>query len=118
MTKVKFKRIKGSSKFDNMINGFDVEGHSGYAESGYDIVCAAVSAITQATILGLMHVVGIGCHSSSDAVKGSLHCDIFGGRYYDYRKAQILFETLKIAIEDIADQYPDYVSMEDDGDGD
>lgn len=118
MTKVKIKRIKGRSKFDNMINGFDVEGHSGYAEAGRDIVCAAISAITQATIMGLMYVIGIGCHCSSDANKGSLHCKIYGGRYYDFRKAQILFDTMKIAIEDIVDQYPDYVSMEDDGDGD
>ena len=29
---------------DNRIDGFVVEGHSGYAEAGADIVCAAVSA--------------------------------------------------------------------------
>ena len=27
--------------------GFDAHGHTGYAECGEDIVCAAVSAITQ-----------------------------------------------------------------------
>lgn len=27
--------------------GFEAEGHTGYAEEGSDIVCAAVSALTQ-----------------------------------------------------------------------
>ena len=30
---------------DDRITGFSVSGHSGYAEAGKDIVCAAVSAI-------------------------------------------------------------------------
>ena len=30
---------------DERITGFSVSGHSGYAESGADIVCAAVSAV-------------------------------------------------------------------------
>ena len=29
---------------DGRIDGFVVEGHSGYAEAGSDIVCAAISA--------------------------------------------------------------------------
>ena len=30
---------------DDRITGFSVSGHSGYAEAGQDIVCAAVSAV-------------------------------------------------------------------------
>ena len=30
---------------DDRINGFSVSGHSGYAEAGSDIVCAAISAV-------------------------------------------------------------------------
>ena len=32
---------------DGRINGFSVSGHSGYAEEGSDIVCAAVSSAVQ-----------------------------------------------------------------------
>ncbi len=28
------------------VNGFVTKGHAGYAEEGYDIICAAVSALT------------------------------------------------------------------------
>ena len=30
---------------DDRITGFSVSGHSGYAEAGSDIVCAAISAV-------------------------------------------------------------------------
>ena len=41
------------------IIGFAAQGHSGYAESGSDIVCAAVSALTQTCELGLEEVLHI-----------------------------------------------------------
>ncbi|MBQ9855288.1 MAG: ribosomal-processing cysteine protease Prp, partial [Clostridia bacterium] len=48
MTKVVFY-----SDEKGMIWGFEASGHAGYAESGSDIVCAAISALTQATAGGL-----------------------------------------------------------------
>lgn len=33
--------------------GITVDGHAGYAETGRDIVCAAVSALTQTLIAGI-----------------------------------------------------------------
>lgn len=41
MTKVVFFRREGR------LIGFEAKGHSGFAEEGSDIVCAAVSAVTQ-----------------------------------------------------------------------
>ena len=43
---------------DGTLVGYRAEGHTGYAESGSDIVCAAVSALTQATLNGLKEVLG------------------------------------------------------------
>lgn len=37
--------------------GFDAHGHTGYAECGEDIVCAAVSAITQTAAMGVSELV-------------------------------------------------------------
>ena len=39
--------------------GFTASGHSGFAERGHDIVCAAVSALTQTCELGLSDVLGL-----------------------------------------------------------
>lgn len=36
-----------------MITGYKVSGHADYAKAGEDIICSAVSALTQAPLLGL-----------------------------------------------------------------
>ena len=52
MTTVKFA-LNG-----NEIAGFSVSGHSGYAEEGSDIVCAAVSASVQMLEMQIAQVIG------------------------------------------------------------
>ena len=41
---------------DGSLIGYRAQGHAGYAEYGSDIVCAAISALTQATLNGLKNV--------------------------------------------------------------
>lgn len=41
------------------IIGFDISGHSGYAEAGQDIVCAAVSSAAYMTVNTITDVMGI-----------------------------------------------------------
>ena len=45
---------------DSRLDGFVVEGHSGYAEAGADIVCAAVSAAVGLTECTINEVMGLG----------------------------------------------------------
>ena len=37
--------------------GLTVDGHAGYAESGNDIICAAVSALTQGLVMDVRQLV-------------------------------------------------------------
>ena len=37
----------------NDIIGFSAEGHTGFADRGEDIVCAAISVLTQTAVIGL-----------------------------------------------------------------
>ena len=46
MTKIRY------SIEDGHIN-IDISGHAGYAPAGFDIVCSAISAVTQTALLGL-----------------------------------------------------------------
>ena len=57
MTTIRIFRTEGH------ITAVTVEGHTGYAEEGSDIVCAAVSALTQGALLGIREVAGIGAES-------------------------------------------------------
>ena len=54
MTKITFHSAK------SRLDGFVVEGHSGYAEEGADIVCAAVSAAVGLTECTINEVMGVG----------------------------------------------------------
>ena len=46
--------------------GFKAQDHAGYAREGSDIVCAAISALTQTTVVGLNEVVGVSCQWEVD----------------------------------------------------
>ena len=55
MIKAEFRLKKGVPV------SFKVSGHSGFAESGEDIVCAAVSSAVQLTVNGITEVVRTPC---------------------------------------------------------
>ena len=46
--------------------GFDIEGHSGYAEAGRDILCAGVSMMTMLVVNTVSEEFGVDCECSSD----------------------------------------------------
>jgi len=93
------------------IMGFEVSGHSGYAEAGKDIVCAAVSAIVQTAILGLMDVVGI--EVMYDQRPGKARCCLPDGLSKDLReKANIVLETMLCGLKSIQEGYELYIKVE------
>jgi uncharacterized protein YsxB (DUF464 family) len=52
MTRIEFKKHK------ECILGFDVSGHTGYAQEGEDIACAAVSSAVMMAVNGITDVIG------------------------------------------------------------
>ncbi|MHB8928128.1 MAG: ribosomal-processing cysteine protease Prp [Bacillota bacterium] len=89
------------------IGAFDIEGHSDYAEKGRDIVCAAVSALSQGAVMGLERVVGL---SPVTTIRdGWLSLQRLSNRSLtvDQRQqAQAILETMVVALKDIAREYP------------
>ena len=87
--------------------GFEASDHSGYAEAGEDIVCAAVSALTQAVLNGLANVVKAPVMYDVDDEKAILTaCLTPECTREQLEKAQILLQTLLEALQAIASQYP------------
>lgn len=84
------------------------EGHTGFADAGSDIVCAAVSALMQALWVGLEDVLKLKCLDiSSDP-------DIPSMRFtWDSAvvSAQIVARTVVLSIKAIADEYPEHVNV-------
>ena len=102
MTKVIFY-----SDEQGVISGFEASGHAGYGVSGSDIVCAAISALTQATAGGLGEVVKAPIQTRMDEDTGYFSCMIAKNANAEIlSKAQILLVTLKMALTEISRDYP------------
>ncbi len=94
------------------ITRFEISGHAGFAERGEDIVCAAVSALSQAAILGLEEVLDLVPEVELDE-EGRLVCQLPAEVPADVaRAAQAILETARVGIQAIAGEYDDYVRVE------
>ena len=82
---------------------FTVEGHSGYAEEGSDIVCAAVSSAAIMTVNTVTEILG---EKGKVKVKdGFLQFEASG------KPARDMIMGLKLHLEGLSEEYPDYVTV-------
>lgn len=98
---------------DGSLCGFRAEGHTGYAARGSDIVCAAVSALTTVTVLGLEQRLGLEPYVAVDEERGYLECRLDRERTpaEAWARAQDLLETLALGLNEIAKDYSSYVRV-------
>lgn len=87
-------------------NGLTIDGHAGYAEIGKDIVCAAVSSLTQ----GLIHSLKALTDDEISYRVASGHAKI---TYKDLsERGKLLVDSFFIAVSDIQLTYgDDYVKI-------
>ena len=87
---------------DGALLGFSVLGHSGLAQEGEDILCAAVSSaayMTANTVLEILHITPI----SLRAEDGEM---LFRVSDTDARTCRSLFEGFKLHLLGLEEQYP------------
>lgn len=90
--------------------GFDAVGHTGYADAGEDIVCAAVSAITQTAAAGITELIKAPC--ALEIVDGELHLMLESsveGELLD--KAELILGTMLLGLRSIETDYSDYLKV-------
>lgn len=88
----------------------ELDGHTGYAESGSDIVCAAVSAVVFSTFNGVEKVVGIDI--GYEQADGYLLVVLPESIKTEKRKnINILLESMVLFLKDLATQYPDNIQI-------
>ncbi len=90
---------------DNRLNGFEIKGHSGYAEEGSDIVCAAVSSAAEMTVNTVTEVMGEKAEIKVD--EGFLRFTLSDASESAYR----VLEGLKIHLVEISKQYPQNIRI-------
>ena len=104
MTKCEFYRE------GERITGFSVSGHSGYAEAGSDIVCAAISAavsLAEATIndvCGAKAKVRVKEADARVTLTLPASCE-------EEDTVQAVLAGMMVYLIDLRDQYPDYIEV-------
>ena len=95
---------------DDRITGFSVSGHSGYAESGKDIICAAVSAVVtmaEATIndvCGAKAKVRVKEDDARITLTLPASCD-------EEESVQAVLAGMMLTLCSLRDDYPDYIEV-------
>ena len=95
---------------DERITGFSVSGHSGYAEAGADIVCAAISAVVtmaEATInevCGAKAKVRVKEEDARVTLTLPASCD-------EEESVQAVLAGMLLTLCSLRDDYPDYIEV-------
>ena len=92
------------------ITGFSISGHSGYAEAGSDIVCAAISAVVtmaEATIndvCGAKAKVRVKDEQARISLTLPVSCD-------EEESVQAVLTGMMLTLCGMRDDYPDYIEV-------
>ena len=95
---------------EDRITGFSVSGHSGYAEAGKDIVCAAISAIVtmaEATIndvCGAKAKVRVKEEDARITLTLPAACD-------EEESVQAVLAGMLLTLCNMRDEYPDFIEV-------
>ncbi|MCR4605872.1 MAG: ribosomal-processing cysteine protease Prp [Eubacterium sp.] len=85
---------------DNRITGFSIDGHSGYAKKGEDIVCSAISILAINTVNSIEALTDDEI-SVSDA---DGHIDVeLQGKYSD--RTKVLVDSMILGIQGVIEEY-------------
>lgn len=100
-------------------------GHSEYADHGEDIVCAAISAASQQTALGILEYLKVPAHVSINEEDGFLMldlCEVHEGVDVSKEKLKVLvdskrneldalLESMLLMLKQIKNEYPEYLEV-------
>lgn len=92
-----------------MIVGYKVSGHAGYSEEGSDIICSAVSALTQVPLLGLERHLKLKPSYVVNQEDGILEVALNSA---PNDLTQAILQTMVYGIGSIESQCPQYVRIQ------
>ena len=90
--------------------GFSVSGHSGYAEAGADVICAAVTAIVRYAEATLNDILGVGAKTRVDAEKALVTLTL-PASCEDEDTVQAILDGMMLTLVSLRDENPDYIEV-------
>lgn len=103
MINVVFKK-----KFCNLISA-KLEGHADSVDSGYDLVCCAVSVLSQSILIGLTEVLNFNIEYSIE--NGFLSFSLSGLKKKEIESCQVLMKTMLLGLKSIEASCGKYISI-------
>lgn len=104
MTTVSIFRLGGKAV------GFEASGHSMAGEAGSDIVCSAISALTQTALIGIVEYLKLEC--AFEVKEADVYCMLSRDvTAQDVEKAEIIFETMAMGLRSIAENYKENLKV-------
>ncbi len=94
-------------KHHKTITGFELSGHSGFAETGSDIVCAAVSSAAFMTANTVTEILGLNADISVD--EGFLRMELTS---QDALKAQDVLRGFELHMNELSQQYQSNIKVD------
>ncbi|MEL7649716.1 MAG: ribosomal-processing cysteine protease Prp [Sedimentibacter sp.] len=97
-------------KTKDEIRGFIIEGHSGYAEEGSDIVCASVSILSYTALNAMNLVAGIEPEFityETDEETGFMNMRTLKNN----EKTDVIYRSFMVGIELLLEDYSDYITL-------
>ena len=96
---ITIKPLKGS-----YVKGYQVEGHADFAEHGMDIVCSAISVLSQSCLISLQRYGKVEWYMES----GLLTVDVPVPSSY----TNLLINSMVLGMSAVAKNYPEHVYIE------
>lgn len=91
------------------IRQFTIKGHAGYADSGSDIVCAAVSAVAYTAVGALGELTGEGEYTEKD---GFMECRISHSvKQESEYTVRVILESMLIGLRQIELRYSNFIRI-------
>lgn len=103
--------VKVERGANRRIRKFKVSGHAGYAERGYDIVCAGVSAVTVGTVNAIERLTGVIPHARmkdgflSASLPDMADCE-------QSEQVQLLLEAMLVMLQSIEESYGSHIAIQ------
>lgn len=98
-------------KSGDNVTAINCEGHSGYAESGSDIVCASVSVLTQNAQKTFEDILKINSNFTMDENIPSLSISLPNLDGEKAKLAYLIMNSTANGLRDIASSFPKYINI-------
>ena len=92
---------------------FEITGHANHGEYGEDVVCSAVSSVSQMTLNGLMETLKLDDKLQYKEKEGYIVCDLDKSNLTDdeIEKSQILILSMYSYLKAVEESYGKYVEI-------